>query len=76
MIKKGSKCTHAAVSSERDDDQTGTMFYDGIFYTEALLIINCKLQTCMLIDDGSANFLHEGNCTIHIESLESSKSLH
>ena len=59
-----------------DDDQTGTMFDDGTFYIEALLIINCKLQTCMFTDDGSANFVHDGNCMIHVESLETSKSLH
>lgn len=62
---------------DSDDDQTGTMFDDGIFYIEALLINNCKLQTCMFTDDdGSANFVHDGNCMIHVESLETSKSLH
>ena len=49
---------------------------DGIFYIEALLIINCKLQACMFTDNGSANFVHEGNCMIHLVSLETNKSLH
>ena len=56
-----------------DDDQTGDMFDDDIFCIEALFI---NYTTCMFTDDGSANFVHEGNCMIHLESLEASKSLH